>query len=322
MKFSAKQFRYYMEWVAVNCMKFLIPLVPRAFLLPIAKNLGTIAYIFDRRGRKTGIANVQATIESKGISYSNPNELILKSYQSFALSMCDLFWASNLNQQNYSKFIQVEFENRDEYEKARQNGAIWVTPHYGNFELISLVMGFYKTKFTVVAQDFRNPRLTKIFKSAREHSGHKIISSKRAMVRLLKTLKSNDNVAFLTDLTVPPGSESIPIRCFSLITSVTRLHAFLHSKTNATIIPGISVPCSDGTYIMKILRPLDIPKGCDQTEITQKCWDIFEPYIRKFPEPWLWMYRHWKYKPRETENYPYYSHVSKKFDTWLEKSNK
>ena len=323
MKSSAKQFRYYIEWIAIKSMEFIIPLIPRALLLFIAKYLGTTAYIFDRRGRKTGIANVQSTSQFKSISDSNAAELILKSYQSFALSTCDLFWASNINKTNYSEFVQVEFENREAYEKARQNGAIWVTPHYGNFELISLVMGFYNTKFTVVAQDFRNPRLTEIFKCAREHSGHKVISSKRAMFRLLKTLKSNENVAFLTDLTVPPGAESIPIHCFSLITSVTRLHAFLHNKTNAPIIPGISIPCSDGTYIMKVLSPLDIPDGCDQSTIAQKCWDIFEPYIIKFPDPWLWMYRHWKYKPREPldVNYPYYSHVSKAFDAWLKESN-
>jgi len=323
MKSSTKQFRYYLEWIAINCMRFIIPLIPRALLLPIAKNLGTIAYIFDRRGRKTGIANIRAANELKNFSDSNFDELILKSYQYFALSMCDLFWASNINETNYSKFIQVEFENKEAYEEAKRNGAIWVTPHYGNFELISLVMGFHKTKFTVVAQDFKNPRLTAIFKRAREYSGHKVISSKRAVVRLLKTLKSNENVAFLTDLTVPPGAGSIPIHCFSLITSVTRLHAFLHSKTNAPIIPGISIPCSDGTYIMKVLSPLKIPKGCDQTIIAQKCWDIFEPYIREFPAPWIWMYRHWKYKPREpvNENYPYYSHVSKKFDSWIKESS-
>ena len=128
MKSSTKQFRYYMEWIAINCMKFIIPLIPRALLLPLAKNLGTTAYIFDRRGRKTGIANIQSTTTAKGISDSNAAKLILKSYQSFTLSMCDLFWASNINKTNYSKFIQVEFENREAYEKARQNGAIWVTP--------------------------------------------------------------------------------------------------------------------------------------------------------------------------------------------------
>ena len=323
MKSPVKQLRYYLEWVAIKCMKLLIPLVPRALLLPIAKNLGTAAYIFDRRGRKTGIANVRAVNKLKKLSKSNSEELILKSYQQFALSMCDLFWSSNINKTNYSKFIQVEFENKKAIEKASRNGAIWVTPHYGNFELISLVMGFRNIKFTVVAQDFRNPRLTAIFKRAREHSGHKVISSKRAVVRLLKTLRSDEHVAFLTDLTVAPGAESVPVQCFSLITSVTRLHAFLNSKTNAPIIPGISIPCSDGTYIMKILSPLKIPEGCDQTAIAQKCWDVFEPYISEFPEPWIWMYRHWKYKPRETigVNYPYYSHVSKKFDSWIKESS-
>ena len=130
MTSHAKQLSYYLEWVAINCMKFLIPLIPRALLLPIAKNLGTTAYIFDRRGRKTGIANVQAVKKLNGLSDSNAEDLILHSYQHFALSMCDLFWSSNINKTNYSKFIQVEFENKEAFEEAKQNGAIWITPHY------------------------------------------------------------------------------------------------------------------------------------------------------------------------------------------------
>ena len=79
MKSSAKQFRYYIEWIALNCMEFIIPLIPRALLLPIAKSLGTTAYIFDRRGRKTGIANIQSTTtEFKGISDSNAAEAYTK----------------------------------------------------------------------------------------------------------------------------------------------------------------------------------------------------------------------------------------------------
>ena len=64
-------------------------------------------------------------------------------------------------------------------------------------------MGFLEVPFHVVAQDFRNPMLTEIFK-IREHSGHQVISSNRAVIKLLKTLKRNGNAALLTDLNVKP----------------------------------------------------------------------------------------------------------------------
>src|SRR5882724_3714932 len=30
-------------------------------------------------------------------------------------------------------------------------------------------------------------------------------------------------------------------------------------------------------------------------ETAQACWNSFQPYVRKNPAPWLWMYEHWRY---------------------------
>ena len=75
-------------------------------------------------------------------------------------------------------------------ELARQRGGIWVTPHFGNFELVSHVWGFRGFPFVVVAQDFKNPSLTAIFKRLRQGSGHTVISQQGAMLRLMKTLSN------------------------------------------------------------------------------------------------------------------------------------
>src|SRR5438093_13468864 len=37
--------------------------------------------------------------------------------------------------------------------------------------------------------------------------------------------------------------------------------------------------------------------GRSHQQIAQACWNSFEPYVRKNPAPWLWMYKNWRYKP-------------------------
>ena len=315
----AKQLRYRLEWLAITFMAKVIPLLPRAVMLSMARILGDLAYLFDWRGRESALANVRSVIAAGILPCSNPDELIKKSYQFFARSMCELFWSARLNQENYSQFIQVDIEDQEAFDQATNEGAIWVTPHYGNFEWISLMMGYRGHPFTLVAQDFKNPLLTKIFSKQRELSGHRVISSHRAMIRLLKALQSGGHAAFLTDLNVQPGNSATPIRCFSFLTCCTGLHAFLHQRTGAKLIPSIAIPCSDGTYMMKLLSPILIHPHCTPTEIAQRCWDVFEPYIRDFPEPWLWMYKHWRYRPEVGgHRYPDYANRSKKFDLLLE----
>jgi lauroyl/myristoyl acyltransferase len=312
-----KQIRYSIEAAVVRGVAWAIPKLPRRAVLMLADALGSAAYLFDERGRSTGLANIQAAIAHGRLDAADPEALLKRSYQLFARSMCDLFWASRLTADNHSQFIQVEFEDRPAFERAAKKGAVWVTPHYGNFEWISLMMGYRDHPFTLVAQDFKNPALTEIFTRAREISGHKVIPSQRAMVRLLKALKSGEHAAFLTDLTVAPDSAAVPIRCFDMLTCVTGLHAFLADRTGSVIVPGYSIPCEDGSYLMKLLTPFAVKDGTPLSEVAQQCWDVFEPAIREFPEPWLWMYKHWRYLPDGEANYPAYANRSKKFDKWL-----
>ena len=319
MPSPAKKLRYRIESFGVAAMAKIIPLLPRPILLSLAKALGRTAYLFDRRGRETGLQNIRAAIAAGALPRRDPEELLKRSYELFARSTCDLFWAQRLNDENYSRYIQVEIGDQAAYDEAVRDGAIWVTPHFGNFEWISLMMGFRGHPFTLVAQDFKNPALTEIFTRFREQNGHTVISSHRATIRLLKALKSGSHAAMLTDLTLKPDNTSVPVRCFSFTTCVTALHAFLQNRTGAILMPGFCIPCEDGTYLMKSAKPIDIPEGASLTEVAQLCWDVFEDAIREFPEPWLWMYKHWRYRPdgAEGDAYPAYANRSKKFDRWL-----
>lgn len=236
-----------------------------------------------------------------------------RSFQYFARSMLDLFWGVNLTAENYQRYIEVEFP--DAVERATQGG-IWITPHYGNFEWIALMMGFRGTPFHVVAQDFKNPLLTEIFRKPRAHSGHEVIAQERAMIRLLKVIKRGGHAAFLSDLTVKPGKASTVVECFGLQTCVTLLHAVLVERTGVPVVAGVGIPREDGTYLMRFLEAPEIPEGASSDQIAQACWDVFEPQLREFPEPWLWMYKHWRFRPRgeEGERYPDYANHSKAFD--------
>jgi lauroyl/myristoyl acyltransferase len=314
-----KQIRYRIEAALVRGIAWAIPKLPRQAVLALADGLAGAAYVFDSRGRRTGLANVRAAMANGHLDDGDPEALVKGSYRLFARSMCDLFWAARLTEENHTEHIQVEFEDRAAFEKAVKKGAIWVTPHYGNFEWISLSMGFRGHPFTLVAQEFKNPALTELFTKGREVNGHKVIPSRRAMIRLLKTLKAGDHAAFLTDLNVKPDSAAVPVRSFGFLTCVTGLHAFLASRTGAPIIPGMAVPCEDGSYVMKIGKPFSTKQGDALSDVAQHCWDLFEPAIREFPEPWLWMYKHWRYLPEgeETKGYPDYTNRSKKFDRWL-----
>ncbi|MDQ6654277.1 MAG: lysophospholipid acyltransferase family protein, partial [Verrucomicrobiota bacterium] len=123
---------------------------------------------------------------------------------------------------------------------------------------------------------------------------------------------------FTVDLTISAKLPSVPITCFGMQTCVTFAHAWLHERTGAPIVPVHCEPLPGGRYRLVLHPALKITPGATHREIAQACWDCFEPAIQRNPAPWLWMYKHWRYRPRAAEQpYPTYANESPQFEKLL-----
>jgi hypothetical protein len=131
-------------------------------------------------------------------------------------------------------------------------------------------------------------------------------------------------VAILTDLTIPAQLPTVAIDCFGMKTSVTFAHAWAHRRAGATVINVHSEPLPDGRYRVVFHPRIEFPPEASFQEIAQACWDQFEPFVRANPAPWLWMYKHWRYRPLAADPalYPSYANVSPEFERRLEESAK
>jgi KDO2-lipid IV(A) lauroyltransferase len=132
----------------------------------------------------------------------------------------------------------------------------------------------------------------------------------------LNNLKRGGHSSFLCDLTVKPTQAATVIRCFGLKMSTTVLHAALSRWSGLPVIPTISRPQPDGTYEVRHWPAQFFPPELTFSEIAQRLWDLFEPCLREQPEHWLWMYKHWRFIPADSEGreYPAYANRSKRFD--------
>ncbi len=69
-----------------------------------------------------------------------------------------------------------------------------------------------------------------------------------------------------------------------------------------------------------LLDPIFKTAGMTHQQIAQACWNSFEPYVRKDPAPWLWMYKHWRYRPVKTDRpYPFYANPMWRFDEMVQR---
>ena len=232
--------------------------------------------------------------------------------------MIDLFWSPRLMATNFRQLIDVD--GWDEF--ARTVGptgpCIIAACHYGNFEWFSLAGGYAGVPATIISQEFKNPRLDPIFNRLRQQSGHQMVPREGAIVRLYKALRRGGTVAILVDLALHPRQPTVAIDCFGLKMPVTFAHAWLHRRTGLPIVPIHQEPLPGGRCRIVIHPKLEIPPGATDQEIVQLCWDQFEPVVRENPSPWLWMYKYWRFRPKNaTRPYPFYARNVRRFDKLL-----
>lgn len=313
-----KKIRYRIELAGVKLAVWLIPKLPRAGLLRFADFAGDLVFALDGHGRRVALANLDAAF-GESLTPAQKRRIARHSIRNFGRSFLDLFWAQNLNRENYSDVLLVTGAEEPMARHKKGEGIIFITQHFGNFEFTSLGVGFAGFAVKGVAQNFKNEALTPIFGKLRQVSGHEIIPQERAILRLLRETKRGGACGILIDLTLGLDEPSALIDCFGLKTNVTIIQAWLRDRTNAPIYPVASIPREDGRYEIRVLPELKLKPGATEKAIAQACWDIFEPFIRERPECWLWAYKHWRYRPRgeEGRRYPFYANESKKFDKRL-----
>lgn len=312
-----KRARYRLEWVGLYLAAKMVPLLSRLACFYLAQFLGAVISVLDRHGRKVALNNLEVAFGTQ-LSEGERQRIVRQSFQHFARTMLDLLWSPRLNGENVSR--HVEFENFEEI--ARVTGPertfIMACYHYSNFEWVGIAGGYVGIVGTVLSQEFKNDLLGPIFKAIRERPGHEFVPREGGLIRIYKALRRKRTTAILVDLTIPPkGQGVVAIDCFGLKTSVTSAHAWLHERTGVPIIPVHCEPLPKGRYRV-VFHPYISSSGMSHQQIAQACWDSFEPYLRKHPAPWLWMYKHWRYRPVNADRpYPFYAHIFERFDKLL-----
>jgi lauroyl/myristoyl acyltransferase len=307
-----KRIRHRLEWAGVVMAAKLVPLLSRKGCHRLALALGALISILDRRGRKVALSNLEVAFGDR-FSQREREQIVRESFQHFARTMLDLLWSPRLTAENFSKYI--EMENIEETARYGAERSIMVACyHYSNFEWFSLASGYSGLGGTIISQEFKNSLLDPIFKKLREQSGHELIARQGGIIRLYKVLRRKGRTALLVDLTLHPRIPSVAIDCFSLKTNVTSAHAWLNEQTGVPIIPVHCEPLANGRYRV-VFHPKVETEGRSYQQIAQACWNSFEPYVRKNPAPWLWMYKHWRYKPAVADRpYPFYARPHGRFD--------
>ncbi len=280
--------------MAVKSVVAGVRLLPMRLVLALGSLVGRAFYVVDGPHRRRAVRNIHAAFPLR--SGAECRAIARGMFSHFGRLLTVLLKFSTMRPDQMLARVTFEGEERVVAAHAQGKGVLLFTGHFGFWEINALVHALELRPMSVLARPLDNPLLHDLLESTRRKTGNSVIYRRGAIRRVLRALESNEAVAVLIDQHIQTA-DAVYVDFFNRPAATTSALAALALRTGAPVVPVFALPLPGGRFRMVYEHPVDPPSADDPDavrELTQRCTDVLEMYVRRYPALWLWMHRRWR----------------------------
>lgn len=289
---------YALAWLL---MKF-FGLMPRTIAHRAAGIVAWLGFHLARRQRNAGFHNLRMAMPE--LSAQEHHRILRGSFENLARLLVEFSHFSELNKGNISRF--VIHDGLENYHEAvrRGRGIIFMTAHFGAWELSSFAQSIYGYPLKFVVRPIDNPKVDALITRYRTLGGNVPIQRRSAGRDILKALRNNQAVGILFDQNTT-SDEGVFVDFFGIPAATTPAIATFALRTGAAVLPGFLIwDEALHTHRLRFDPPVELINtgdlAHDVVQNTARFNKILERYVREYPDQWLWIHRRWKTRPDGT----------------------
>ena len=270
--------------------------------------LGNLLFLLGRKRRRIAIENLRHAMGDEN-NNREIKRIARQSCQTFFLIVVDTIrYLFMLSKPDILEELRERVEGLDEHlGKAtkiheQSGGCIFVTPHFGNWEIFPHVSSIVGIPLAIVVRPIDIPFLERIIYRHRAASGQVIIPKRNAFFMLKKALRQGKSLGILPD---QGDKRGISVDFFGRKAMTTPVPAILAVLYHRPIVVVANCRKQDRyTYEAFVSDPI-CPREYEREKaeifrLTEKMNKEMEAIIRKYPEHYLWMHNRWKtYRTRK-----------------------
>jgi KDO2-lipid IV(A) lauroyltransferase len=281
---------------------YLLSLLPPAWAVHLGKWAGVLAFLFDGKHRRIALKNLRVAFPH--LRASERWMIARASFENVGKTFLEIpGFARQTPEQIQRRVRYMGVEQLDRLE-AEGRGALLLTGHFGNWELMALAYGFRGGRLAFVARPLDNPYFDSWMKQLRSRSGNRIISKRGALRAVYGALRDGCGVGMLMDQKVT-GRAGVFVEFFNHLAGSSGAMAALACRYGAPVVPAYTVRNPSGIGHTIVVEP-EVPvvrsgrKDVDIRINTQRFQKILERIVCKHPDQWFWMHRRWNRSPTVT----------------------
>jgi len=259
-----------------------------------ARFIGDVVYHILKIRRDLVEKNLAATFPDK--SKGDINRIARQVYRNLAENAIEVLRLSLIGTpEDASRLVEVDVRNFLAKTRDRNKGAVCVSAHFGNWELLAVSLGLLVSPVTVVVKRLKNRDLDSQINLWRSMRGNTVVYKRQALREGLRTLRSGGIMSILADQSDPNGGFFMDF--LGRRASVFLGPAFLALKTGVPLFVVMCRRNGSGRYIAEFeeVETSDLGEGKeDAEELARRYTRVLERYIRTCPEEWFWVHNRWK----------------------------
>ncbi len=276
--------------------------VPPAWGVSFGSWVGSLVFYLLPRRKAVALGNLKAAF---GDAYS-PREYqrILKAlFQHLGMTLMEVALIPRIDRAYVDRWVQISPGGRERLEKAlaKGRGVIFITGHFGNWELISITGALHGYPTLVLARQQGWPKLNALLSQYRESKGCRVVTKGFPIRTLIRGLEEGKIIGILSDQ--DGGRKGVLAPFFGRLASTAPGAIALSLDTGAPVLPVFMVRRQGIAHTLYLEEPLEIPEEGSLEDRIQagvaEYLRVLERTVRKYPAQWLWLHRRWKTSPQK-----------------------
>jgi len=281
---------------AVRLLGVLVRLMSRRQARRVACLLGDFVHYVVGLRRELVYTNI-------GISFPEKSPAEIRSistsvYRNMAVTLIEVLRFPLIrNREDVAALVDMDVDVSEFKRKTRngQTGAVMVSGHFGNWELMALAFGIMVKPVTMIVKHLTNDLVDRKMNELRTLRGNSVVYDNLALRKGLKVLSDGGVLAILADQSDPSATyfgEFLGRRA-----TMFNGAAFFALKAQVPLFVGMCRSISDGKYKIEMLEintsDLTFCKE-DIVILSSRYTRVLEEYIQRWPEEWFWLHNRWK----------------------------
>ncbi|MFO7646297.1 MAG: lysophospholipid acyltransferase family protein [Desulfosarcina sp.] len=288
--------RIVMRVLSLFCLA--IGVIPKKCHARVARVVGRLWFVLDNRHRSIAIDNLKQAFPAQ----AEPAEieaLAQRVFVSFSRLLLEVCWAMQKSLDGLSRHIDRSDMRFIKAALKKNKGALILTGHLGNWELLPYVPSLEKINNHAVYRPLDFKPVDRFVIQMRSRFGTDLIPATHALRKIVAALKKNEIVGLLIDQNSDPHN-GVVVDFFGRPAFATKGLALIARQTGAPVVPAFLVREKDRFRFVSAPEIPFVRTGDARKDIevnTQRYNLAIEHAVRQYPEQWFWVHRRWKTQP-------------------------